>query len=396
MTTPKIETQLFTVRRLHVLVPTEIHGPDFENVFAGAGGHQYVALHPGFEVPLDDVKETAATEAEEGGYNDIATFLAQLLEAHSQVADVFFFYRNRSKKDAEPQGVLVGNDRDHIPAELEDEGGIEYSPKGLRERDACQFSQRLKSTFPWLGTDEDAGSGADVIQTLCELYESPPCQNFTPGHTVPAEIVEYLRMVSQLEMGDNDTASDTLDDVIRQAKGLVETDTRTPWERNEIQFPRLLAEIDAVGFEGVEGEHVRESVLESMGLTGEQLDELFERAQEEWERIKSEIAPPPDNGPYCEEHQVYHGVEASKVLTCWIPKQLTCPKCGKDDAEIEFRVVEDTIVDRDVISYDGKGLLEVEARTNYNNEEGESGARLECVRCGIEFPIPAGVEIDYV
>lgn len=29
----------------------------------------------------------------------------------------------------------------------------------------------LKSTFPWLGTDKDAGSGADVIDKLTEMFE---------------------------------------------------------------------------------------------------------------------------------------------------------------------------------------------------------------------------------
>lgn len=31
----------------------------------------------------------------------------------------------------------------------------------------------LKSRFPWLGTDEDAGSGADVIGVLAEWYAEP-------------------------------------------------------------------------------------------------------------------------------------------------------------------------------------------------------------------------------
>lgn len=30
----------------------------------------------------------------------------------------------------------------------------------------------LKSTFPWLGTDQEAGSGADVIQKLAEVYQT--------------------------------------------------------------------------------------------------------------------------------------------------------------------------------------------------------------------------------
>ena len=28
----------------------------------------------------------------------------------------------------------------------------------------------LKRHFPWLGTDEEAGSGADVIQELCDWH----------------------------------------------------------------------------------------------------------------------------------------------------------------------------------------------------------------------------------
>lgn len=30
----------------------------------------------------------------------------------------------------------------------------------------------LKTNFPWLGTEEEAGSGADVIGQLCELYRT--------------------------------------------------------------------------------------------------------------------------------------------------------------------------------------------------------------------------------
>lgn len=33
------------------------------------------------------------------------------------------------------------------------------------------FAEVLKEHFPWLGTDDDAGSGADVIGELGELYE---------------------------------------------------------------------------------------------------------------------------------------------------------------------------------------------------------------------------------
>ena len=58
------------------------------------------------------------------------------------------------------------------------------------------------------------------------------------------------------------------------------------WEDNSIQFPRLLAEICATvditpkDFEALQ---------ESMDLTEDEINELFDRAQEEWEEIKNEV-----------------------------------------------------------------------------------------------------------
>lgn len=58
------------------------------------------------------------------------------------------------------------------------------------------------------------------------------------------------------------------------------------WERNDIQFPRLIAEINAT----VElTKRQRTELCESMDLEPSDIDELFDRADEEWERIKSEI-----------------------------------------------------------------------------------------------------------
>ena len=68
----------------------------------------------------------------------------------------------------------------------------------------------------------------------------------------------------------------------------VEVDEITnSWEDNSIQFPRLLAEILATQEDldwsalctSMDLEHVR------------QLDELFERADREWERIKAKTCP---------------------------------------------------------------------------------------------------------
>ncbi len=56
------------------------------------------------------------------------------------------------------------------------------------------------------------------------------------------------------------------------------------WLDNSIQFPRLLAELYAV----VDYKTVREAA-DSMDLTDAQVDEVFQRACAEWERIKSEL-----------------------------------------------------------------------------------------------------------
>lgn len=54
------------------------------------------------------------------------------------------------------------------------------------------------------------------------------------------------------------------------------------WENNKIQFPRLLAEINAVGLfkKQIEG------LCDSMDLTKDEIQELFERAEIEFEKEK--------------------------------------------------------------------------------------------------------------
>ena len=58
----------------------------------------------------------------------------------------------------------------------------------------------------------------------------------------------------------------------------------TNWERDEYQFPRLLAEIRAC----VQMNHNDLTLLcESMDLSLDNISELFDRAQAEWERVKA-------------------------------------------------------------------------------------------------------------
>lgn len=63
-------------------------------------------------------------------------------------------------------------------------------------------------------------------------------------------------------------------------------ETTNPWQENEIQFPRLIAEIQATG---IINDPTRALLLESMDLEAHELDELFLRAEEESEHIKGNI-----------------------------------------------------------------------------------------------------------
>ena len=61
------------------------------------------------------------------------------------------------------------------------------------------------------------------------------------------------------------------------------------WREDSIQFPRLLAEIA-----GCVDLSVKQytALADSMDLTFDQLDELFDRAQASWERIKERTVRP--------------------------------------------------------------------------------------------------------
>jgi hypothetical protein len=58
-----------------------------------------------------------------------------------------------------------------------------------------------------------------------------------------------------------------------------------PWNDDAIQFARLLAEINATQ------ELNLEELCDSMSLTEDEVNQLFERAHEAWEKIKEEHCP---------------------------------------------------------------------------------------------------------
>jgi hypothetical protein len=59
--------------------------------------------------------------------------------------------------------------------------------------------------------------------------------------------------------------------------------TKDVWKDNSIQFPRLIAEIVATVDINAE---TWQNLCDSMDLTTDELNELFDRAQESWEKIK--------------------------------------------------------------------------------------------------------------
>lgn len=64
------------------------------------------------------------------------------------------------------------------------------------------------------------------------------------------------------------------------------TNQNPKWDDDSIQFPRLIAEIAAT-IEFTEAQ--RAELCESMDLQPDDIDELFDRAQTAWERIKGNI-----------------------------------------------------------------------------------------------------------
>ena len=56
------------------------------------------------------------------------------------------------------------------------------------------------------------------------------------------------------------------------------------WKNNAIQFPRLIAELEAVGAFTPE---VMRDLRESMDLEDENISEIVDRAQVEWEKAKA-------------------------------------------------------------------------------------------------------------
>jgi hypothetical protein len=150
----------------------------------------------------------------------------------------------------------------------------------------------------------------------------------------------------------------------------------SPWQRNEIQFPRLLAEIMAAG---AIDENAWTAICQSMDLQTEELRELFDRAQTDWDQIKS------------------NSLTANLGITP--PPELICPTCGyKGNDPTEhgegFRYLANHTTWREIEGLKD-GVLSINGLYQMYDEDEETDERLECRSCLNEFPLPPGVETDF-
>tara|TARA_R110000787_G_scaffold336_2_gene1167 strand:+ start:3812 stop:4030 length:219 start_codon:yes stop_codon:yes gene_type:complete len=64
------------------------------------------------------------------------------------------------------------------------------------------------------------------------------------------------------------------------------SETISPWENDDIQFARLLDEIQG---NVTISDSDMEALCESMNLSKDEIFEIFERAQSKWDKIKESI-----------------------------------------------------------------------------------------------------------
>jgi len=86
--------------------------------------------------------------------------------------------------------------------------------------------------------------------------------------------------------------ADEIESQLREHAALqvrIDPDADVNWQNDAIQFPRLLAEIDAIGLTWKQ----RDSLRDAMDLSDDDLADVFRRASDCWEDIKAKTAKEP-------------------------------------------------------------------------------------------------------
>lgn len=98
-------------------------------------------------------------------------------------------------------------------------------------------------------------------------------------------MIQNLRKMCERAIGEGMLTGNTeaeVDEYSMDVEGVLQE----PWERNEIQFPRLIAEINAT-----QDSLDFKALADSMDLSVEEVQSLFDRADQEWESIKGNGTP---------------------------------------------------------------------------------------------------------
>lgn len=112
---------------------------------------------------------------------------------------------------------------------------------------------------------------------------SSPWSEWHPGVLTPAEFKKHIEEAEKEHAGRRVCCHCNVP-LIKGFK-VVHDESTCPtllWQKNDIQFPRLLAEIHALGLTDTQ----KFLLAKSMDLEPEQIDELLNRAEAEFERLK--------------------------------------------------------------------------------------------------------------
>ena len=76
-------------------------------------------------------------------------------------------------------------------------------------------------------------------------------------------------------------------------------------------------------------------------------------------------------------------------------KNITCPGCGAVNPRLRY--LEDIVCYREVTGFNDEEELEIDGlyESGEGYDDGEN-ARLTCMDCLREFPIPDGIDVDFV
>lgn len=116
-------------------------------------------------------------------------------------------------------------------------------------------------------------SGGEIVPTHDVKVNARPV---TRPHSVQRIIKRLEAALETAEGGEVEALEDELEPI---------DESGSRWDNNRVQFARLLAELRAVGLTDEQYAALRES----MDLARDRIDEVLERAETEWQRLKEQV-----------------------------------------------------------------------------------------------------------